>query len=249
MMELALIRTTPGKDKREFPTEYLLGGMEDSIEIFLQEQNCTLLRRYRENRTLTLVTGAVFSGVYGLWVMFCMPGLRVPFRLKVPYLPSTSAQTQNVMKLLDGRRGRLADLGSGDGRLVFAACSSGFQCTGFEINSVLLAYSRGQAWWRGIRHTKATFINQDFWKTDLSKYSNVIAFLAPDAMQDLEEKLMEELPDDGRVVVCRFPLPRWPHSSTRGAGLDQVWAYDVCTARHGTHTSSLKPQPKSDVAQ
>uniref|UniRef100_A0A3B1K5T4 Uncharacterized protein n=1 Tax=Astyanax mexicanus TaxID=7994 RepID=A0A3B1K5T4_ASTMX len=198
----------------------------------MELQNCTLLRRYRENRTLTLVTGAVFSGVYGLWVMFCMPGLRVPFRLKVPYLPSTSAQTQNVMKLLDGRRGRLADLGSGDGRLVFAACSSGFQCTGFEINSVLLAYSRGRAWWRGIPHTTATFINQDFWK-----------------MQDLEEKLMEELPDDGRVVVCRFPLPRWPHSSTRGAGLDQVWAYDVCTARHGTRTSSLKPQPKSDVAQ
>ncbi|XP_072514816.1 ATP synthase subunit C lysine N-methyltransferase-like isoform X1 [Salminus brasiliensis] len=199
--------------------------MEDSIEVILQDQNYTLLRRYRDNRILTLVTGAVFSGVYGLWAMFCMPGLKVPLRLKVPFLPSTNVQTQNVMKLLDGRRGLLADLGSGDGRLVFAACSSGFQCTGFEINSMLLAYSRGRAWWRGMPHTKATFVNQDFWK-----------------MQDLEDKLLKELPGDARVVVCRFPFPQWPHSCTRGDGLDQVWAYDVYTAQQRGNTSSLKPQ-------
>ncbi|KAI4901062.1 hypothetical protein NFI96_034338, partial [Prochilodus magdalenae] len=216
--------------------------MEDSIEVILQDQNSKLLHRYRDNRILTLVTGAVFSGVYGLWAMFCMPGLKVPLRLKVPFLPSTNIQTENVMKLLDGRQGRLADLGSGDGRLVFAGCSAGFQCTGFEINSMLLAYSRGRAWWRGLPHSKAAFVKQDFWKTDLSNYMNVIAFLAPAVMQDLEEKLLKELPRDARVIVCRFPFPSWPHSCTRGSGMDQVWAYDVYTVRDSTSTSSLKPQ-------
>jgi len=38
--------------------------------------------------------------------------------VQVPYLPSSRTQTQNVMKLLHGRAGCLADLGSGDGRLV-----------------------------------------------------------------------------------------------------------------------------------
>lgn len=79
---------------------------------------------------------------------------------------------------------------------------------------MLLAYSRGQAWWRGIPHTHATFVKQDFWKvlvifcgflesnscfvlgffsavitacsvltqTDLSKYTNIVAFLAPDVV-------------------------------------------------------------------
>ncbi|XP_066507428.1 ATP synthase subunit C lysine N-methyltransferase-like isoform X2 [Hoplias malabaricus] len=218
-------------------------AMEDSIEVILQDRNSRLLRQYQDNHVFTLATGAVFSIVYGLWAMFCMPGLKVPLRLKVPFLPSTSAQTQNVMKLLSGRRGQLADLGSGDGRLVFAACSAGFQCTGFEINPMLLAYSRGRAWWKGIPHTKATFVNQDFWKTDLSKYTNVIAFLGPAVMQDLEEKLLKELPSDARVVVCRFPLPSWSQSCTKGTGLDQAWAYDVYTARGRTDTSSLKPQP------
>lgn len=93
-------------------------GMEDSIEVILQDQNYTLLHRYRDNRIITVATGAVFAGVYGIWAMFCLPGLKVPLRLKVPFLPSTKAQTESVMKLLDGRGGRLADLGSGDGRLV-----------------------------------------------------------------------------------------------------------------------------------
>lgn len=38
--------------------------------------------------------------------------------VQVPYLPSSKDQTLNTMKLLEGRTGRLADLGSGDGRLV-----------------------------------------------------------------------------------------------------------------------------------
>lgn len=93
-------------------------SMEDSIEVMLQERNSKLLYHYRNNRVLTFAAGAIFSGLYGLWAMFCLPGLKVPLRLKVPFLPSTKVQTENVMKLLEGRQGWLADLGAGDGRLV-----------------------------------------------------------------------------------------------------------------------------------
>ncbi|KAJ8380852.1 hypothetical protein SKAU_G00016300 [Synaphobranchus kaupii] len=135
------------------------------------------------------------------------------------------------MKLLQGRQGPLADLGSGDGRLVLAACSLGFRCTGFEINSILLAYSRARARWRGIPHSHAHFVNKDFWKTDLSGYSNVTVFLGPVVMEVLEEKLLKELPGGARVIACRFPFPHWPPSHTEGSGLDQVWAHDIITIR------------------
>ncbi|XP_064153097.1 adenine nucleotide translocase lysine N-methyltransferase [Anguilla rostrata] len=215
--------------------------MEDSIEVILQDHSAKYLHRYPDNHALAAGSGALLAGCYGLWAMFVLPGFRrVPLRLKVPYLLLSVEQTANVMKLLQGRQGALADLGSGDGRLVLAACSQGFRCTGFEVNPVLLAYSRARARWSGVPAGHARFVNQDFWKTDLSGYSNVTAFLAPGVMQVLEEKLLAELPDDGRVIACRFPFPRWTPSRTEGSGLDQVWAYDVIAVR--------KPRPQNPAA-
>uniref|UniRef100_UPI0037E7BA0F adenine nucleotide translocase lysine N-methyltransferase n=1 Tax=Semicossyphus pulcher TaxID=241346 RepID=UPI0037E7BA0F len=205
--------------------------MEDSIEVILQYHE----KVYPTTKTDPLVsvcTGAVFTGLYGVWTVFALPGFRkVPWKLKVPYLPSSKDQTLNTLKLLQGRTGRLADLGSGDGRLVFAASSAGFQCTGFEINSILVAYSKSKARWTGVPSSQATFVKKDFWKTDLSSYNNVTAFLAPGVMGLLGEKLLRELPDDARVISCRFPFPDWPQQLSVGSSLDQTFAYDINSVR------------------
>ncbi|XP_019908010.1 ATP synthase subunit C lysine N-methyltransferase isoform X2 [Esox lucius] len=114
---------------------------------------------------------------------------------------------------------------------VFAASSAGLQCTGFEINPMLLAYARGKARWTRVPSSQANFVNKDFWKTDLSNYNNVTVFLAPGVMEVLGDKLLRELPDDACVVACRFPFPHWPHQATQGKGLDQAWAYDISAVR------------------
>ncbi|XP_026125060.1 protein N-lysine methyltransferase FAM173A isoform X2 [Carassius auratus] len=155
--------------------------MEDSVEVILQHKSCKLSNHAQEKPLVTAASGALLVGAYGLWSLFALPGFRkVPICLKVPYLPSSSTQTQNVLKLLHGRAGCLADLGSGDGRL-----------------------------------------------TDLSKYNNVTVFLAPGVMEVLGRKLEKELPDEARVIACRFPFPDWTPTATEGEGLDQTWAYDI----------------------
>ncbi|XP_008302122.1 protein FAM173B [Stegastes partitus] len=205
--------------------------MEDSIEVILQDRG-GVLPTSRPHPVLSACTGALLTGLYGVWSLFVIPGFRkVPWKLKVPYLPSSKDQTLNTMKLLEGRTGRLADLGSGDGRLVFAASSAGFQCTGFEINSILVAYARSKACWTGVPSSQASFVTQDFWKTDLSSYNNVTAFLSPGVMGVLGEKLLQELPDDACVIACRFPFPNWPQQSSAGSGLDETFAYDMSTVR------------------
>ncbi|XP_016362450.1 protein FAM173B-like [Sinocyclocheilus anshuiensis] len=213
--------------------------MEDCIEVILEEHSSRWLSHQQSSPNVTLLIGSAFAGVYGLWSIEKLREAREAEKVWYDILPgaiSTKEQTLNVIKLLEGRRGYLADLGSGDGCLVFAAASMGFQCTGFEINSILLACSRSKACWRGI-HTDIHFVKQDFWKTDLSKYRNV--FLAPAVMGVLEEKLLKELPEDARVIVCRFPFPHWPHSCTAESGLNQVWVYDVHTAREPSRTSPI----------
>ncbi|KAK1174351.1 ATP synthase subunit C lysine N-methyltransferase-like isoform X1 [Acipenser oxyrinchus oxyrinchus] len=207
--------------------------MEDGIEMLLLDKPTRFLLSHEPNPRLNMLIGGTLTSVYGLWAMFVLPGFRkVPFKLKVPFVPSSKVQTRNVMKLLEGRKGRLADLGSGDGRLVINAASMGFQSTGFEINSILLAYARIQARWKRIPSSEANFVNKDFWRTDLSRYNNVTAFLSPSTMEPLEVKLVSELPDDARVIVCRFPFPHWKPTSSEGTGLDQVWAYDVQSVRN-----------------
>lgn len=212
--------------------------MEDCIEVILQDQG-SVSARPREHPWVTACSGATLTGLYGLWSLFALPGLRrVPWKLKVPYLPCSKEQTVNILKLLHGRSGRLADLGSGDGRLVFAASSAGFQCTGFEINSILVAYARAKAQWTGLPSSQANFVKTDFWKTDLSSYNNVTAFLAPGVMEVLGDKLLKELPDDALVVACRFPFPHWPPQSSLGSGLDQTWAYHMSAVRARLTTST-----------
>ncbi|XP_004072367.1 protein FAM173A [Oryzias latipes] len=205
--------------------------MEDSIDQILQDHS-SIFPTNRPHPIVSACTGALLTGVYGVWSLFAMPGFRkIPWKLKVPYLPSCKTQTRNVMTLLEGRRGRLADLGSGDGRLVFAASSAGFQCTGFEINPILVAFAQSKALWRGVRASQAVFLKKDFWKTDLSSFNNVTAFLAPGVMQVLGEKLLTELPDDARVIACRFPFPNWPQKMSMGSGLNEVFAYDMRAVR------------------
>ncbi|KAE8292061.1 Protein FAM173B [Larimichthys crocea] len=208
--------------------------MEDSIEVILQDYDRVLPKAgsNRPHHVLSACLGTLFTGLYGLWSLFVVPGFRkVPWSLKVPYLPSSKDQTLNIMKLLEGRTGRLADLGSGDGRVVLAASSAGFQSTGFEINSFLVAYARSKAHWTGVPSGQATFVQKDFWNTNLSTYNNVTAFLAPGVMEVLGEKLLKELPDDARVIACRFPFPNWPQQSSVGSGLDQTFAYDISSVR------------------
>lgn len=67
------------------------------------------------------VVGATALGVSLAAIPFVAPALR---RVCIPYVPATPDQLANVRKALaiDGSRGPLIDLGSGDGRVVSSIC-------------------------------------------------------------------------------------------------------------------------------
>lgn len=60
----------------------------------------------------------LLKSVWNVTIKTFTPAQFVCTVAEVPYLPSSKAQTLNIMKLLEGRAGRLVDLGSGDGRVV-----------------------------------------------------------------------------------------------------------------------------------
>ncbi len=103
---------------------------------------------------------------------------------------------------------RVVDLGSGDGRLVFAAAKQGVkEAVGYEIHPVLVWRSRMLAKW--LRLPNAHFRAQSFWDISLSEYTVVLVYQLPRVMIRLAKKFTEELPPGARVISNSFELPGW----------------------------------------
>ncbi|XP_068840153.1 ATP synthase subunit C lysine N-methyltransferase-like [Capricornis sumatraensis] len=161
----------------------------------------------------TGIVGGTLVALYAVPTPFITPALR---RICLPFVPATTKQIENVVKMLRCRSGPLVDIGSGDGRIVIAAAKEGFTAVGYELNPWLIWYSRYRAWREGVQ-ASARFYISDLWKM----------------MAQLEEKLELELQDDARVIACRFPFPHWTPAQVTGEGIDTVWAYDARSFRAG----------------
>lgn len=57
--------------------------MEDSIDVILQDHG-GVLSPHRPHPVTSACLGALFTGVYGVWSLFALPGFRtIPWKLKV----------------------------------------------------------------------------------------------------------------------------------------------------------------------
>lgn len=172
------------------------------------------------------VTGGLAVGVSLVTFSFVSPALR---RICLPFVPATDNQIKNVLKLcnkkhLGGAGTTLVDLGSGDGRIVFAAAREGYQATGYELNPWLVLYSKVYARFQNLAQS-TSFKRQDLWKVDYGQYDNVVIFGVADMMNELSVKLEEDMKDDCRVVACRFEIPRWRPIEEIQDGVDSAWLY------------------------
>lgn len=214
-------------------------------ELFLDSGQSTgdVKERKGRSRLGLVVTGVVGGSLVALYAVaapFVAPALR---KICLPFVPATTAQVENVFKVLRARSGTLVDIGSGDGRIVIAAAKQGFRASGFELNPWLVWYSRYKAWREGVHRTTSFHIS-DLWKVSFAQYSNVVIFGVPQMMDKLELKLASELPSTAKVVACRFPFPTWVPEHTDGEGIDTVWVYDAKTFKsHLQHGMTRETMP------
>ncbi|XP_017794750.1 PREDICTED: protein FAM173B [Habropoda laboriosa] len=149
------------------------------------------------------ITGGIGIAISVICIPFVSPAFR---KICLPYVPATTQQVQNVLHALEGRSGSLIDLGSGDGRIVFATAKAGFKAHGIELNPWLVWYSRLKAL-ISRSSSQTTFIKQNLWKHNLRNYNNIVLFGVDQMMQDVETKFINELQKDSVIIACRFPLP------------------------------------------
>lgn len=174
-------------------------------------------------KTLIYTTGGLAVGVSFVCIPFVSPAFR---RVCLPYVPATTDQLLGVSKALSGRSGRLLDVGSGDGRIVFTAAKLGFKADGVELNPWLVYYSRIAAL-LDPQSRSSKFYRKNLWTFDLKPYENIVIFGVEQMMKEFEKKVLEEVNIGTVVVACRFPLPNMVPVETIGHGVDTVWKYVI----------------------
>ncbi len=139
----------------------------------------------------------------------------------VPYIASTDARARVILKLLGPVEGaKVADLGSGDGKLLAYLAEAGAECEGFEINPILVWRSEQKLKKRGLAE-RARVYRKDFWREDLSSFDAVTIYGIGDIMGKLERKLQSELRPGARVVSNTYQFPTWEPVSQE----DNVFLY------------------------
>jgi len=123
-----------------------------------------------------------------------------------PYLPTLRNQTDVALKLLDLKKGQtLVELGSGDGRILKAAAKQGIRGIGYELNPLLVIFSRISCF----RYRKMVrFHCRNYWHITLPQCDGIYVFLLDRFMPKLDAKIKAELKPPIKLVSYAFKIPK-----------------------------------------
>jgi hypothetical protein len=131
-------------------------------------------------------------------------------------VPSRGSTVRSMMSLARIKAGEvLYDLGSGDGRVLFAAYALGAKSIGYEINPFLYWYTRLRIAFR--RTVDVTVKRENFWNVSLCDANIVTVYLVPHLMERLKEKVQEEAQPGTRIISAVYPFPDWEPSEQEGS--------------------------------
>lgn len=122
-----------------------------------------------------------------------------------PYLPTLKKQTNTALDLLDLKEGELLlELGSGDGRLLREAAKRGIKGIGYEINPLLVLYSRLVLF----RYRKLVKIHcANYWNINLPQTQGIYVFLLQKYMPKLDKKIAQTQNTPVKLVSFAFTIP------------------------------------------
>ncbi|MEI7631817.1 MAG: hypothetical protein WCJ60_00680 [bacterium] len=122
-----------------------------------------------------------------------------------PFLPTLKNRTNDALDMLDLKKGELLlELGSGDGRLLAEAARRGIKSIGYELNPLLVWYSKIRLWkYRKLAKVKVA----NYWQIDLPKADGIYVFLLQPYMQKLDKKLSQSNITPVKLVSFAFTIP------------------------------------------
>ena len=119
------------------------------------------------------------------------------------------------------------DLGSGDGRLLFAALERGAgKVVGVELNAELVRESAEAAKSKGFKN-RVTFFEADLMDVKLTEASVVFCYLSVKASPALKLKFCDELRPGAKVIMEMYPVPGWKPARTANREGKRFYLYNM----------------------
>lgn len=164
-----------------------------------------------------------FNFLLTLLLLLALLSLLASIVKGAPFVPSKKKALGAILFLTNPQSGeRIADLGSGDGRILIALAKAGAEAHGFEINPFLVLWSYLKIHREGL--FGKIFVHwKSFWHSDLSSFDKIVVYGTVYIMADLERKLKDELKPGSRVISNTFKFPSW--SPLRSE--ERVYLYSV----------------------
>ena len=141
------------------------------------------------------------------------------------------------------------DLGSGDGRLVFAAVNNGAgRAVGVETDPGLVKTARETAIIKGLED-RVTFLESDLMAVNLEDATLVLCYLSSKASAAMKPKFEAELRPGTRIIMEDFPIIGWkPVRTSSGAyihlyGGTEFYLYIMPPETTDKYLESIYPPP------
>jgi precorrin-6B methylase 2 len=142
------------------------------------------------------------------------------------FVGSDPKNVERMVKLANLRDGDVViDLGSGDGRIVFAAAqaNTGVRGIGVDIDAKLVAQSNAAAEKSGISD-RVRFYHRNVFDTDLSQVDVIFMWLFPELMRLLRPKILNEARPGTRVIAALWDMGSWPVDTVEKDPIDvNLW--------------------------
>lgn len=143
------------------------------------------------------------------WAIFLAAAVVLTFSFVIafgaPFLPTLQVRTADALELLDLKSGQtLVELGSGDGRILRAAAERGIYAIGYELNPLLVIWSKLRNW--RLRHF-ITVHWKNYWRHKLPVTDGVYVFLLNPYMEKLDKKITQEITKKVKLVSFAFAIP------------------------------------------
>ncbi len=133
------------------------------------------------------------------------------------FAPSSAERIEAIIKLAAIKPGqKIVDLGSGDGRVLFALASATQRLRpapklwGYEIDPWLWVQSRWQAHKLSRQNPRVEavkLIRGSFWSVDLAAFDCIVVYGIGHIMERLAEKITNECKPGTKIISVYFALP------------------------------------------